>query len=84
MQPCRPTTRPRTTRRGVWFWLLVIGATMFMTLEPSLFLVTVAVGLSLLALFWILLLAGLLVGDAVAYATRHLSSVEDRNGPVAP
>jgi len=42
-----------------------------MCLEPSLFLVTLAVGLSALALFWILLLFRLLLIDAVDYTTRR-------------
>ena len=82
MQPCRPLASPRaaSARRSVWFWLLVLGTAVFMSLEPSLFLVTLAVGLSLLALFWILLLARLLVSDAIAYATQRLSSSSSRDG----
>ena len=78
MRPYRPARwRPR-------FWLLVGGTAVFMILEPSLFLVTLALGLSALALFWVLLLARLLLSDALAYATRHLSSSSDRDRPAAP
>jgi hypothetical protein len=69
MQPCRPA------RRRPWFWLLVAGIVVFMSLEPSLFLVALALGLSVLALFWILLLARLLVLDALRALPRALSQI---------
>jgi len=81
MLPCRPIARSPGSRRPRWFWLLVAGAAVFMSLEPSLFLVTLALGLSALALLWILLLARLLVSDAVAYASRYLSGAADEDGP---
>ncbi len=73
MSPCPPVTLQRRVRRRPWFWLLVASSTVFMTLEPSLFLVIVALALSLLALCWIVLLVRLLVSDALAYAIRYLS-----------
>ena len=84
MRPWRPATLQRRTRRPTWFWLLVAATTVFITLEPSLFLVTVAVGLSALTLFWILLLTRLLVGDTVAYATRHFWNSVNRDHPAPP
>ena len=84
MPHCPPAVPQRTARRRPWFWLLVAGTTVFMSLEPSLFLVTLAVGLSTLALFWILLLARLLVSDALTYATRYHSSMAKRDGSAAP
>lgn len=55
---------PTRSRRGASFWMLVVVATIFMSLEPGLFLVTLALGLSLLAVVWIGLLARLLLLDA--------------------
>jgi len=70
MTPCQSVEHTRTGRRPRWFWLMVAVAAIFMSLEPSLFLVTLALAL---ALWWILLLARLLIGDALAYATLHFS-----------
>ena len=83
--PASPSaTRLGPPRRRPRFWLLVAAATVFMSLEPSLFLVTLALGLFALALFWVLLLARLLVSDALAYATRPHATAPDRNGPAGP
>ena len=54
-----------------------------MSLEPSLFLVTVALGLSGVALIWLLLLARLLLSDAVAYALGRRANAPDGDGPAA-
>jgi hypothetical protein len=81
MSPCRPAALPRSARRRPWFWLLVAGIAVFMSLEPSLFLVTLALGLSALALFWMLLLARLLIADAVGYATRRQARSSNRDDP---
>jgi hypothetical protein len=52
-------------RRGMRFWLLVLGLTVFLTLEPALFLVVLALGLSALTLTWILILVRFLILDVV-------------------
>jgi len=52
-------------RRRAPFWLLLVGATIFLSLEPSLFLVVLALALSALTLTWIVLLARFLVFDAL-------------------
>ena len=68
MPPCQPAAR-----RGAAFWLLLIGATVFLSLEPGLFLVVLAVSLAALALTWTVLLARLLLLDALsAHHTRTL------------
>ena len=46
--------------------MLLIGATVFLSFEPSLFLVVLALGLSALTLTWIVLLARFLLLDAFA------------------
>jgi cell division protein FtsL len=48
-------------RRSVSYWLLVLAATAFLSAEPALFLVLLALGHSALALVWIVMLARLLV-----------------------
>jgi hypothetical protein len=61
-------TSPRATRHRVSFWLLVIATTVFLSLEPALFLVVLALGLSAVTLWWIVLLAYMLVSDALGGA----------------
>ena len=51
-------------RHGPWFWLVVVVTTVFISLEPSFFLVALAVGLSALTVTWIMMLARLLILDA--------------------
>lgn len=60
MEPCR-----QVARRGGFFWCLVAGTTVFLTLEPALFLVLLALALSGIALFWILLVVRFLVLEAL-------------------
>jgi hypothetical protein len=79
--PSPPAALQQSTRRRPWFWLLVAGIAVFISLEPSWFLVTVALGLSALALFWMLLLAWLLIADAVGYATRRQARSSNRDDP---
>jgi len=58
LEPCRPAGR-----RGGVFWAVVVAAALFMSLEPGLFLVVLAVGLSLVALASVLLVLRLLALD---------------------
>ncbi len=51
-------------RRGVSYWLVVLGATAFLSVEPALFLVLLTFALWALALASIVMLAGMLVADA--------------------
>jgi hypothetical protein len=60
LAPCRRRVGRRST-----YWTLVVGATVFLCLEPGLFLVVLALGLSGLALVWIALLVRLLIRDAI-------------------
>jgi hypothetical protein len=53
------------TRHRVSFWSLVIGTTLFLSLEPALFLVVLALGLSAVTVWWIILLIYMLVTDAL-------------------
>ncbi len=55
---------PRPRRRRS-FWLVLIGTTACLTVDPALCLVVLAVGLSALALTWIVMLARLLLVDAL-------------------
>jgi hypothetical protein len=48
---------------------VVFAATLFLSLEPGFFLVVLSLGLSALALTWILMLGRLLILDALA--RRH-------------
>jgi len=61
MPPCRPAVR-----HGVVFWLVLTGATLLMSLEPGLFLVVLALALSGVTLVWLVMLARLLLFDALA------------------
>jgi hypothetical protein len=74
-----PAALQRSVRRRPWFWLLLAGTAVFMSLEPSLFLVALALGLSALALFWVLLLARLLLVDALGYTARHFPNSTNRD-----
>lgn len=58
--PCRI----RGLRRSA-YWLVVAAATVLFTLEPSFSLVLAALGLSALALTWIVMLVALLIQDAL-------------------
>ncbi|HXQ23179.1 MAG TPA: hypothetical protein VN812_15995 [Candidatus Acidoferrales bacterium] len=60
MEPCR-----QAARHGAFFWCVVAGTTVFLTLEPALFLVLLALALSGIALFWILLVVRFLALDAL-------------------
>lgn len=51
-------------RRARFFWVLLITATVLLTLEPALFLVLLALALSAIAVTWIVLLARMLVLEA--------------------
>ena len=53
-------------RRRPKFWLVVAGTTAFLTIEPALFLVLVAVGLSAVAVVWTVMLARALLAEAFA------------------
>lgn len=52
-------------RRRKTFWLAVAVVTAFITIEPALFLVVLALGLSAVALFWIALVARHLVVEVI-------------------
>ena len=64
-----PAASPAIQRRAS-FWLLMIGTTIFLSIEPALFLVVLAVGLSALAVWWILLMARMLLLDALGGTQR--------------
>ncbi len=51
-------------RRGVSYWLVVLGATAFVSVEPALFLVLLTFALWALVLAWIVMLARMPVVDA--------------------
>ena len=53
-------------RRRLPFWTLVIALTAVITLEPALFLVGLSLALSAVTLTWIVMLAKLLLVDALA------------------
>jgi hypothetical protein len=53
-----------TWRHRPSFWLMVAGATVLLTIEPAFSLVLLALGLSALTVFWVLLLVGFLLLDA--------------------
>ncbi len=78
MGPCR-----QVARRGGFFWFLVAGTTVFLTVEPALFLVLLALALSGLALFWILLVARFLVLDALSrgHGDREVEMLSSGNDP---
>jgi hypothetical protein len=72
MKPGRPVAR-----HGASFWILLAGMTLFLTVEPGLFLVVLALGLSGLAVAWIAMLTRMLVMDAmgVQHRTRRIADV---------
>jgi hypothetical protein len=78
MPPCRPIVR-----HSARFWVLLIGATIFQCLEPGLFLVVLALGLSALALVWIVLLAGMLLRDAFEAVVPRGSRPDAVDDPAA-
>lgn len=53
-------------RRRRSFWLVLLGTTAFLTIDPALFLVVVALGLSGVAVAWSVMLARALLGEAFA------------------
>jgi hypothetical protein len=61
-------------RRRRSFWLVLVGTTAFLTVDPALFLVVAALALSGLALLWTLMLARLLLVDAIG---RHAAPIDD-------
>jgi hypothetical protein len=52
-------------RRRPSFWLVLLGTTAFLVLDPALFLVVVALALSGVALLWIVMLAHALIVGAL-------------------
>ena len=71
--------RPRQrVRRRALLWVLMCATTGLLTVDPALFLVLLALALAAVAVIWILLLARLLIGDALAAATRQLANWMDR------
>ena len=60
----RALRRPAGHRGGL-FWSVVAGATIFLSLEPALFLVLLALALSAVAVTWMVLLLRLLILDAL-------------------
>lgn len=70
MEPCR-----QAARHGTFFWCVVAGTTVFLTLEPGLFLVLLALALSGVALFWILLVVRFLVLEALVSSKLRLPRV---------
>ena len=53
-----------TWRRRPTFWLMVAVATVLLSIEPAFSLVLLALGLSALAAFWVLMLVGFLLLEA--------------------
>ena len=72
MEPCR-----QVAPRRVFFWLLVAASTVFLTIEPALFLVGLALALSGVTLFWILLLVRFLVLDALSGHAGRQANTSD-------
>lgn len=48
------------------FWLVLVGTTAFLTIDPALFLVVVALALSGVALIWTVMLTRMLLVEALA------------------
>jgi len=53
-------------RRRRSFWLVLVGTTAFLTIDPALFLVVVALGLSGLSAVWIVMLVRALLAEGFA------------------
>ena len=53
-------------RRRRSFWFVLVGTTAFLTVDPALFLVVAALGLSAVALAWAVMLARALLVEAFA------------------
>ena len=66
MSPCR-TQHPQRAAR----WLIGGVATLLFSLEPSLSLVLLSIGLAALAVTWIVMLASLLLRDCLERVVDH-------------
>ena len=75
----------RRARHRRSFWLLLVGATLFLTVEPALFLVVLALGLSALAVAGSVTLVNAVVVDAVMRRrrVRRLLAAVNRGAPTA-
>lgn len=68
---------PHRRRRS--FWLVLLGTTTFLSIEPALFLVAVALTLSGLALVWTVMLLRALLVEAFA-----VGQIDDASAGVCP
>jgi hypothetical protein len=85
LDPPLPKGETRATRHRTSFWLLVIAITVFLSIEPALFLVVLALGLSTVIVWWIVLLACMLVSDAVGGAPgESRCPLSSRKHPILP
>ena len=66
-------------RRRRSFWLVLVGTTALVTIDPALFLVVVALGLSGLAMLWTVMLMRALLLDA--WAGEHVDDTRQRACP---
>ena len=70
-------------RRRHSFWFVLVGTTAFLTVDPALFLVVVALGLSGVALVWSVMLAKLLLVDAIGAGRAPIDDAAQSPCPFA-